>query len=139
MSVEFGEWRVEFKDGNGGVREKSERFAVRIVNLYKFLCSEKKEYVMSKQILRSGTSIGANLAEAECAISRSDFIAKVYIALKETSETLYWLRILRKTDYISELQYNSIYYDCEELKKILTSSTKTLRQVCSAQKPEKDV
>ena len=124
---------------NDSVREKSERFAVRIVNLYKFLCSEKNEYVMSKQILRSGTSIGANLAEAECAISRNDFIAKVYIALKETSETLYWLRILRKTDYISELQYDSIYHDCEELKKILSTSTKTLRQKHSAQKPEKDV
>ena len=124
---------------NDSAREKSERFAVRIVNLYKFLCSEKNEYVMSKQILRSGTSIGANLAEAECAISRNDFIAKVYIALKETSETLYWLRILRKTDYISELQYDSIYHDCEELKKILSTSTKTLRQKHSAQKPEKDV
>ena len=111
-----------------GVREKSERFAVRIVNLYKYLCFEKNEYVMSKQLLRSGTSIGANLAEAECAISRNDFIAKVYISLKETSETLYWLRILRKTNYITEIQYNSIYNDCEEIRKILSSSTKTLRQ-----------
>ena len=115
----------EYSDG---VKEKSERFAVRTVNLYKYLCFTKNEYVMSKQILRSGTSIGANLAEAECAISRNDFIAKVYIALKETSETLYWLRILRKTDYITEKQYNSIYSDCEEIRKILSSSTKTLKQ-----------
>ena len=115
-------------ENSNGVKEKSERFAVRIVNLYKYLCFEKNEYVMSRQILKSGTSIGANLAEAECAISRNDFIAKIYISLKETSETLYWLRILKKTDYITEKQYNSIYNDCEEIRKILSSSTKTLRK-----------
>lgn len=74
--------------------KKSERFAIRIVNLYKHLSGDKKENVLSKQILRSGTSIGANLAEAECAISKNDFVSKVYIALKESSETQYWLKLL---------------------------------------------
>ena len=75
-------------------RYKSKRFAVRIVRLYQYLCEEKREFVLSKQILRSGTSIGANLAEAECAISKKDFLSKIYIALKECSETLYWLELL---------------------------------------------
>ena len=83
---------------------------------------------MSKQILKSGTSIGANLAESETAISSNDFLSKLYIALKETSETLYLLRILRKTDYISENQFISLYNDCEEIRKMLSSSTKTLRK-----------
>lgn len=73
---------------------KSKRFAVRIVNLYKYLCDNRKEYVLSKQVLRSGTSIGANLAEAESAMSKRDFLAKVYVALKECSETIYWLELL---------------------------------------------
>ena len=75
---------------------KSKRFAVRIIKLYQYLCEEKHEYVISKQLLRSGTSIGANLAEAECAISRKEFLAKVYIALKECAETKYWLELLWK-------------------------------------------
>ncbi|MDO4983943.1 MAG: four helix bundle protein [Eubacteriales bacterium] len=110
------------------VKEKSINFAVRIVNLYTFLCKEKNEYVMSKQILRSSTSIGANIAESEYAISKSDFISKLYIALKETSETLYWLEILYKTYYLSETEYSSLYTDCEEIRKILSSSTKTLKE-----------
>ena len=85
-------------------REKSMRFAVRIVKLYQFLCDEKKEYTLSKQILRSGTSIGANLAEAESAISRKDFLSKLYIALKECSETLYWLELMKETEYLTEEQ-----------------------------------
>lgn len=76
------------------IRSKSKKLAVRIVNLYKYLTSEKREYVMSKQILRSGTSVGANIAESECAISRKDFISKIYIALKECVETIYWLELL---------------------------------------------
>ena len=75
-------------------KEKSKRFAVRVVKLYRFLRENKSEYVMSKQLLRCGTSIGANLAEAECAISKKDFLAKVYIALKECAETKYWLELL---------------------------------------------
>ena len=107
-------------------RYKSKRFAVRIVKLYQFLCSEKKEYVLSKQVLRSGTSIGANLAEAETAISRKDFLSKVYIALKECSETLYWLELLKETEFLTQEQFDSVYHDCEELKKMLTATTKTI-------------
>ncbi len=106
---------------------KSKRFAIRTVNLYKYLCDEKKEFVISKQLLRSGTSIGANLAESQCAITRKDFLSKIYIALKETNETLYWLNLLFETDYLSEQEYLSIKADCEELKKMLSSSTKTIR------------
>ena len=84
------------------IKHKSKMFAVRIVKLYRYLCEEKKEFVMSKQLLRSGTSIGANIAESECAISRKDFLSKVYIALKECAETLYWLELLFDTDYLTE-------------------------------------
>ena len=107
-------------------RYKSKRFAVRIVRLYKFLCEEKREYVLSKQLLRSGTSIGANLAEAECAISRKDFLSKVYIALKECAETKYWLELLYETEFLSEEAFQSIHSDCEELRKMLSATTKTL-------------
>ncbi len=109
--------------------EKSKAFAIRIVNLYRYLSESKKEYVLSKQLLRSGTSIGANLAESTCAISRKDFAAKVYIALKECSETTYWLELLFKTDYLTEEEYNSIGEDCEQLKKLLMATTKTLSKV----------
>ena len=112
--------------GNKGtVLIKSEDFAVRIINLYKYLTETKKEFVMSKQVLRSGTGIGANLSESECAISKNDWLAKVYIALKETNETLYWLRLLIKTDFISRNEFDSIYADCEEIKRMLSASTKT--------------
>lgn len=105
---------------------KSKRFAVRIVNLYKYLCEDKKEFVLSKQLLRSGTSIGANIAESECAMSDKDFLAKIYIALKECAETVYWLELLFETDYLSEKEHNSIKADCEELRKILSATTKTM-------------
>lgn len=88
---------------------KSMDFAVRIVNLYKWLCSEQKEYIMSKQLLRCGTSIGANLSEAQSAISKADFASKVYISLKECKETQYWIRLLHKTNYLDEKLYLSIY------------------------------
>jgi four helix bundle protein len=126
--VEFGVLSVE-----GGVLEKdntakvkSKRFAIRVVKLYKYLCDEKKEYVLSKQLIRSGTSIGANLAEAECAISKKDFLAKVYIALKECVETIYWLDLLYETDFLTEIEYVSIKNDCEEIRKMLSSTTKTM-------------
>ena len=109
-------------------REKSKAFAVRTIRLYQYLCEEKKEFVLSKQILRSGTSIGANLAEAETAISRRDFLAKLYIALKECGETLYWLDLLKETDYLTQEQYDSLCRDGEELRKMLSSSTKTLNE-----------
>lgn len=105
---------------------KSKKFALRIVKLYKYMCDDKKEFVMSKQILRSGTSIGANLAEAECAISKKDFLAKVYIALKECAETKYWLELFFEAEYLSESEYNSLNSDCEELRKMLSSTTKTI-------------
>ena len=108
-------------------KAKSKHFAIRIVRLYQFLCDEKKEYVLSKQILRSGTSVGANLAEAETASSRKDFQAKVYIALKECSETQYWLELLKETDYLTKEQYNSLNNDCEEIRRMLSSTTKTLK------------
>ena len=111
-------------DKSSTALHKSKTFAIRIVRLYQYLCSEKKEFVLSKQLLRSGTSIGANLAESECAISKKDFLAKIYIALKECAETLYWLELLRETDYLSVSEYNSIYADCEELRKMLSSTTK---------------
>lgn len=106
---------------------KSKRFALRIVNLYRYLCDEKKEYILSKQILRSGTSIGANLAEAEYAISRKDFLSKQYIALKECSETRYWLDLLYEADYLDKKSYESIITDCDELIRMLSASTKTIK------------
>ncbi|GHS84899.1 hypothetical protein FACS1894201_03920 [Bacteroidia bacterium] len=113
-------------DKENTVRYKSKRFAVRIVNLYRYLCDNKREFVLSKQILRSGTSIGANLAEAEYGISEKDFLAKVYIALKEAAETVYWLDLLFETTYINQSEYESIKSDCEEILKMLKSTTKTL-------------
>lgn len=108
--------------------EKSEQYAIRIVHLYRYLCDNKKEYVLSKQILRSGTSIGANLSESEYAVSKKDFLSKVYIALKECAETLYWLRLLYHTHYLEENLYTSLYKDCEEIKRILQATTKTINQ-----------
>ena len=107
-------------------RDKSKGFAVRIVNLHRHLCDDKKEYVLSKQILRSGTSIGANLAEAEYAISEKDFLAKIYLALKESAETIFWLELLFQTAYLTEIEYNSINEDALELLKMLKATTKTL-------------
>ena len=117
---------------NNVIADKSFKFAVRIVNLYKYLCSEKNgygrgEFVLSKQILRSGTSIGANVHEAIQAQSNADFTAKMSIALKEASETEYWLKLLVSTDYLSVSQYESIMCDASEIIKILTSIVKTSR------------
>lgn len=109
------------------IKNKSLIFAKRIIKLYKYLCEEKKEYILSKQLLRSGTSIGANIQEAECGISKKDFLAKMYIAFKECVETEYWLELL-KDDYLSEEEYKSIKADCEELRKILSSITKTTKE-----------
>ena len=106
--------------------DKSKNFAIRIVRLYQYLCTEKKEFVLSKQLLRSGTSIGANLAEAIYGISDKDFLSKMYISLKECAETKYWPELLFKTDYLTEQQYRSINEDCTELIKLLTSSAKTM-------------
>jgi four helix bundle protein len=108
-------------------REKSELFAIRIIKLYQYLCDNKKEFVLSKQVLRAGTSIGANLAEADYAISKMDFLAKIYISIKECSETLYWLRLLKETKYLTEKEFLNIYTECEELLWILTASIKTVK------------
>lgn len=110
------------------VKLKSEAFALRIFNLYKFLSQNKGEYIISKQILRSGTSIGANVTEALCGISRKDFLAKMYIAFKECVETQYWLTLLYKTELITAYGYFSLNKDCEELRKILSSITKSTSQ-----------
>ena len=107
--------------------DKCMNFSIRVVNLCHFLNEEKHEFNISNQLFRSGTSIGANYAEAQNAISKKDFIAKVYISLKECNETLYWLELLQKTHIITNQQFESIFLDCEELKKILVTITKTSR------------
>ena len=107
---------------------KSFDFAVRIVNLYKYLTDIKKEYVLSKQLLRSGTSIGANVAEAEQAQSRPDFVSKMNTALKETSETKYWIKLLKTTDFLSEKESSSLLDNCVELEKLLVSIIKSSKQ-----------
>ena len=104
---------------------KSKDFAIRIVKLYKCLNENKKEYVLSRQLLKSGTSIGANVKEAIRGQTKPDFYAKMNVALKEASETEYWLEILKETDYIDETSFKSIYSDCQEILKILMSITKT--------------
>mgnify|MGYP003420630812 FL=1 len=102
-------------------------YAIRIVNLYKYLVLQKNEHVLSKQLLRSGTSIGANTRESKNAQSRKDFLTKLSIALKEADETEYWLELLYKTEYLDENQYLSIQNDTSELIKILTSIIKKLK------------
>lgn len=107
------------------ILDKSKAFALRIIKLYKYLCAEKQEFVLSKQILRSGTSVGANVKEAIRGQSKADFYAKMNIALKEISETEYWLELLYESDYIEKESFKSIYGDCQEIIKILVSITKT--------------
>lgn len=110
---------------NNTVADKSFAFAVRIVKLYKYLCDEKKEYVLSKQLLRCGTSIGANIQEGVYGQSKRDFLSKMSISLKEANETRYWLRLLTASNILSEKESKSILDDCVELIKILTSIVKT--------------
>lgn len=110
------------------VRDKSFQFAIRIVKLYKFLCANKKERTMAQQLLRAGTSIGANVAESEHAQSRADFASKLNIALKEAAETDYWLSLLYETEYINEKEFISIITDCREVESILASIVKSLKQ-----------
>ena len=108
--------------------DKSKFFAIRIVRAYKYLTAEKNVYVLSKQLLRSGTSIGANVKEAIRGQSKPDFYSKLNIALKEASETEYWLEILYETEYIDKKLFESINEDCQELIKLLVSITKTQKQ-----------
>ena len=109
------------------IQDKSFQFAIRIVNLCKFLREERNEYILSKQLMRSGTSIGANISEAQNAQSRADFLSKLNIALKETTETKYWLRLLEATDYLSKSEFHSVISDCSEIEKILVSSVKAIK------------
>ena len=110
------------------LRDKSYQFALRIIKLYKYIIAEKKEYVLSKQILRCGTSIGANIEEANQAQSNLDFIHKLSISQKEAFETDYWLRLLRDSEYLTEAQVSSLLNDCQELQKLLTASIKTTKE-----------
>ncbi len=109
------------------LKSKSKSFALKIIKMYNYLCDEKKEYVMSKQVLRSGTSIGANIAEAFYAQSEADFIAKLYISRKEAGETIYWIELLKESSYLGCDEADSMIKDCDELLKILTSSIKTMK------------
>jgi len=109
------------------LKEKSRAFAIRIVRLYQHLTEKKKEFVLSKQLLRSGTSIGANRAEAQYACSEKDFLLKNTIALKECAETIFWLDLLHATDYLTSKQFVSMNADCEELLKMLIAATRTLK------------
>ena len=108
--------------------DKSEKFSVRIIRLYQYLKNEKKEFVISKQILRCGTSISANLSESRRAQSWEDFLAKVYIALKESEETSHWLKLLKNTQFITQSQFDSIIGDCVEIQKMLMAKTKTMKR-----------
>ena len=104
---------------------KSKAFAIRIINMYKHLTTTYKEFVLTKQVLRSGTSTGANVKEALQGQSKADFVSKLSISLKEASETEYWLELLNKTNFITDKEFRSIHKDCEELIKLLTSIIKT--------------
>lgn len=106
------------------LKDKSKEFALRVIRLYKYLCEEKNEYILSKQLLRSGTSIGANIAEAFYGQSEADFASKLSIAQKEAGETMYWLELLHESEYLRQNEYDSIHSDTEELIKLLTSSIK---------------
>ena len=110
------------------LKEKSYAFALRMVKLYKFIVARNKEYVLSKQVLRSGTSIGANVEEAGQAQSKADFVHKLAIAQKEAFETDYWLRLLRDSQYVSVAQAASLLSDCVELQKMVTASIKTAKR-----------
>ena len=107
---------------------KSKDFALRIIRLYVFLTESKREYVLSKQILRCGTSIGANVKEAMRGQSKPDFYSKLNIALKEASETEYWLELLHESNMIDDAAFESIYFDCQEIIRILVSITKTQKE-----------
>ena len=112
---------------NGVLKQKAKAFAIRIIKLDQYVTAEKKETVMSKQLLRAGTSIGALQREGEHAESKLDFIHKYAIAQKECNEVLYWLELLYETSYLNETEYNSIYADAEELMRLLTSTIKTAK------------
>jgi four helix bundle protein len=107
--------------------EKSRKFAIRIYNLYKYLCDKKREFTLAKQLLRSGTSIGANLSEAQYSVSRKEFLVKAAISLKECAETEYWLDLLKETGLLTSVEYENIIKDCKDLLYLLISITKTAK------------
>ncbi|MGF1636563.1 MAG: four helix bundle protein [Cyclobacteriaceae bacterium] len=113
--------------GENIIQQKSFAFAIRIVNLYKFLTTEKKEFVLSKQLLRSGTSIGANIEESIGGQSDKDFLSKLSIAYKEARESVYWIKLLEASDYITKEQADSLLLDAEEICKILGKIQITLK------------
>jgi len=112
---------------NNIIEERSFEFAVRIVNLYKYLTTERQESIMSKQLLRSGTSVGANVSEAQQAQSPMDFLSKMSIALKESYESDYWLRLLHRTEYLNQEEYDSIITDCRAMSRLLVSIVKSTK------------
>ena len=138
-TMDNGQWTIENLELRGEivreniVLDKSKRFAVRIIKLYKYLCEEKKEFVLSKQILKSGTSIGANVRESCNAQSGKDFVNKLNIALKETDETMYWLEIMQESDILSSIEIETIYLEAKEIAKLLTSIIKTKKANISNQ------
>jgi four helix bundle protein len=109
--------------------EKSRKFAIRIYNLYKYLCEKKHEYTLADQILKSGTSIGANLTEAQYAVSKKEFLVKAQISLKETAETEYWLDLLKETNLITETEHKSLSADCKDILHLLIATIKTTRKL----------
>lgn len=109
------------------VERKSYEFAIRIVRLYQHLSTAKREYILSKQLLRSGTSIGANIEEAIGAQSRPDFVSKISVAYKEARETSYWIRLLKDTEYLTPTQFTSILNDADELRRIIASILKSAK------------
>ena len=119
--------RCELCNEKSNVQSLSKSFALRIISLYRHLVSNKREFILSKQILRSGTSIGANVKEAQFAQSKADFIAKMYIALKEAAETEYWLELLHEAQYLEPVEYEGIVTFCRTIVRMLNAITKTSR------------
>ena len=117
--------------------DKSKLFALRIVRLHKYLTEEKREYLISKQLFRAGTSIGANIRESKRAQTDADFYSKLTISLKEAEESAYWLELLFESDYITQAQFNSLYKDCEELLSMLVAITKKQKHKLQYQKQQK--
>lgn len=119
---------MEYKKENSIIRKKAYDFAVEIVKAYKRLSSEKREFILSKQLLRSGTSIGANVNEALSGESKRDFVHKLNISLKEARETNYWLSLLKDSDFISEIEFTQLHNTCQELEKILSKIIVTTKE-----------
>ena len=127
MTIKSEEKQLMKREEDNIILVKSKALALSIIKLYKFLCDEKKEYVLSKQVLRSGTSIGANVKEAVSAQSKADFVSKLFISLKEANETEYWLELLHESNFIEDVVFDEVYAQNKEVVKIITSILKTTR------------